>query len=92
MINQVMCVCVYVCVCYCCMVKIFKFQEKALFFLVYCESGKIRNEQSQTCEACPVGYYKTNTDYKFNNCTRCPENYVTPTTGSDDKADCTVRK
>ncbi|XP_061175426.1 uncharacterized protein LOC133184388 [Saccostrea echinata] len=58
---------------------------------VFCESGKVRNEQLQRCDDCPVGYYKTNTDFKFSNCTKCPMDYVTPATGSDSVADCTVR-
>ncbi|XP_062611525.1 uncharacterized protein LOC134273339 [Saccostrea cucullata] len=58
---------------------------------VFCESGKVRNEQLQRCDDCPIGYYKTNTDFKFNNCTKCPVDYVTPATGSDSVSDCTVR-
>ncbi|KAK3579234.1 hypothetical protein CHS0354_033305 [Potamilus streckersoni] len=56
---------------------------------LYCPSGQ--NLQNESCISCQRGYYKDNAISPFMMCTRCPPNYVTPSTGSTSISNCYVR-
>ncbi|KAL3877080.1 hypothetical protein ACJMK2_034835 [Sinanodonta woodiana] len=55
----------------------------------YCSSGQ--EKVGDSCNQCPIGYYKDNNESLFGTCQRCPDGYVTPINNRTARALCTIR-
>ena len=56
-----------------------------------CPDGEEYNSATDSCDRCPIGYYKKNdVDGDFSPCVLCPTEFITAMNGTKLMSDCNI--
>ncbi|KAK3789280.1 hypothetical protein RRG08_001670 [Elysia crispata] len=59
--------------------------------LLDCAAGTYLSESTDSCLPCERGFYRDKSSATQVTCVRCPEDFISPTTSSDQASDCNIR-